>query len=104
MNKKMVLIRTSKEKSDYEQCHTMQEAFAHGVLMCKESRDAPHEMQLPLGGKDKITIPYAPHNAIQPGCANVFVAGVTAYQRRMAKACLELHRMARWWQSLLALY
>jgi len=57
VNKKMVLIRTSKEKSDYEQCHTMQEAFAHGVLMCKESRDAPHEMQLPLGGKDKITIP-----------------------------------------------
>ena len=57
MNRKMALCRQTTKYSEYEMCLAQQMSYAKAVLLVKEKRSAPEKMVLPVGIRNKITIP-----------------------------------------------
>jgi len=57
LNRKMAMCRQTSKYSDYEMCLAQQMSYAKAVLLIKEKRSAPTAMVLPVGIRNKITIP-----------------------------------------------
>ena len=95
MHKKLALVPASKVYNEYDLCFTQQTALAHGVLIIKDTREPPHAMELPMGLKDKITIPYAAPGIILSAAIRC-IAGVFAYLEQMARHYPELWETTQW--------